>query len=333
MHLRHAMRAVVAGAALAAAALTANAADVADHEAARVALRDRQYTQVVQITGEIARSEPNSALNWYRMAIAAFRTGNVQLAADALSRAERADPSLGFASSPQRVAKLRSDIQQLQPAAAPGIGMAAGTAAADEEIDPGATTAIAAVGQQLTKLQDTMERQLKALDSKVGTVATRQEAAVRASNFERAAWVVGFLLVVLGAAFGIALIFERAARARRQSDLRNISKLPLQDVICVTRDIHALLMQRLQLHGHENSDLFVQMSRLVPALERESGRSRVSLSDLTRGEPLSDVAHPMQARAKVIGKSDPSEVHQAALSRALSTAGLTRPSEPKRLVA
>ena len=84
---------------------------------------------------------------------------------------------------------------------------------------------------------------------------------------------------------------------------------------------HCLALGRRALH------------QLRATLERESGRGRVSLSDLVRGEPLADVTHELQPRAKVIGKSDPAEVHRAALSRALSSAGVSSSQEPKRLVA
>ena len=321
-----------AGIALLAAALSAQAADPAMHEAARAALRSGHYDRVVQLTSEIAKTEPATALNWYRMAIAAHRASDPSLARDALARAERADPSLAFASTPQRVEKLRADIREAMSTAPEATTTAVATPApvvappGAADIDPIATAAAAVVGQQLQGMQQAIDRRLDKISQDLSAVNTNQAAAVKAANWERAVWIVGVLLAILVGAGGFTLILDRAAKARRENDLRKLAELPLQQLIAATRDANALLLQRLERHGHRETDLYTQVARTQPSLERESGRSGVSVSKLTEGKALADVAHPMQAKSKVLGRSDAADVHREATRRALSAAaGESRP--------
>lgn len=128
------------------------------------------------------------------------------------------------------------------------------------------------------------------------------------------------LLAILIGAAGFTLILERAARIRRENDLRKLAELPLQQLITVARDANALLLQRLERHGHRETDLYTQLARAHPSLERESGRSRVSMTEWTDGKVLADVPHTMQQKSKVLGRSDPAELHREAARRALSAA-------------
>lgn len=309
-----------------AAALAAHAADPAMNEAARAALRDGDYARVVQLTSEIAKTEPDAALNWYRMAIAASRSGDPARASEALARAERADPALRFASTPQRVEKLRADIRAALAQASAAIDEAAAAPAptpsvATQEVDPGATASVAIVGQQIQGMQQALDKRLDDIAKELSAVSSNQAAAVRASNWERAAWIIGFLVAIVMCAALIALYMERAARARRQAELRSWAQLPLQQLVALTRDTNALLMQRLERHGHKDTDLFTQLLRSQPALERESGRSPVSIAALTGGKLLADVNHPLQGKAKVLGHSDPGELHRSVAARMVRQPG------------
>lgn len=323
----------VAGAVLlATACVAAQAADPSMNEAARLALRIGQYERVVQLTSEIARTEPGSALNWYRMAIAAARSNDPALASDALSRAERADPTLKFASTPQRVQKLRADIDRALEAAAKAeadVPEATASAAAPArpqaaevtpEVDPAALAAVAGLSQQIQGMQQTLDRRLDGLSRGISAVNANQAVAVKAANWERAAWICGMLLAVLACAGLIAVFMERAAKARREGDLRNLAQLPLPDLIAATRDVAALLAQRLERHGHKETEVFVQLSRCLPSLERETGRARVPLDALTDGAVLADTAQALQPRAKVLGHSDPGELHRQVAARAVESA-------------
>ncbi|MEJ8837699.1 hypothetical protein [Ramlibacter sp. AN1133] len=314
---------LAAGAALAAAMLAAHAADPAQHEAARLALRNAQYDRVVQLTTDIARTEPNAALNWYRMAIAAARTNDVARAADALARAERADPTLRFASTPQRVEKLRADIreglQRPQPAAGTvGAPPLPASPADGSDIDPGAVAAVAAMAQQLQGLQESLDRKLDGLTKGMSQVNANQVAAVHAANWERAAWICGVLMAVLACGGLLALLMERAAKARRQSDLRDLARLPLEELMVATRDAAAILGQRLERHGHKDTELYVQLGRLMQPLERETGRARVDVATMVDGVLLVDAPNPLAEASKVLGRSNPQDLHKQVAQRALA---------------
>lgn len=316
------MRARVARLALALAMMVAGCAGVASaqvvdrNEAARQALRDGQYARAVVLTQQIAASEPESAMNWYRLAIAAVRTGQASLASDALANATRLDPELKFASSRERVEKLHSEIRGLQAAAA------SASAAAPAVVDPDPAAVGTALGQQLGGLQQHLDKRFEGVSSEIAAMRAKQEAAAQGSAAERTAWVVGFVVAVLVAAGMVALILDRAARARRENDLRDLAALPLPQLIAAARDTSSLLLERLQMHGHTQSDLYVQIGRAMPALEREAGRAQTRLSQVTSGQALAGVAHEMLPAAKILGRTSGEDVHSTVLHAQLASRGV-----------
>jgi hypothetical protein len=321
-----------AGVVLFACAMAAQAADPAMNEAARAALRDGNYAKVVQLTAEIAKTEPDAALNWYRLAIAAARMGDPVRAGNALAQAERVDPSLRFASTPQRVEKLRAEIRAalaqgaapadtapapVMVAAGPSPAASASPSASLQEDDPSATAAVAVVGRQLQGMQEKLDQRLDKLAKDLSAVSVNQAAAAKASSWERAAWIVGFLMAIVASAAMIAVYLERSVRARREAQIRNLAQLPLLQLVATTRDANAILLQRLEQHGHKDTDLYAQLVRSQPALERESGKSRVAISPFTNDKLLVDTNRPLQPKAKVLGHSDPGELHRSVAARVL----------------
>jgi tetratricopeptide (TPR) repeat protein len=286
-------------------------------EEARLALRDGNYAKAAKLTSQIAVAEPDSALNWYRLAISSMRSGDPATAMNALTSAEAADPRLTFASSPQRFEALRAEIRDSLP-----------KALASKELDPAAldgtqSGSLDAVTRQLGELGGKIDRVNKSL----GQMSDQQRAQAAASRVERAIWIVGFAAAALLASVLVVLGMDRAARLRRSNDLRDLSSMPLQQLIIASRDTTSILLQRLQTHEHQATEIYSVMQRVLPVLERESGRAVVRVGPLTQGKALADVAHSLGAKAPVLGRSNADVIHKQAVQAALA------PPSPERLAA
>jgi hypothetical protein len=252
------------------------------------------------------------------MAIAAARMGDFPAAARALANAEAADPKRTFASSSARVDKLRADIQA-------GLSRAASGAPAVGEMEQAAlksgTVGIDAIGKDVGDMRTKMD----ALSRQFATASEAQQNAAAAADTERSIWIIGFVTICLACTGGCAALVHRAAIARRESQMRTVSQMPLQDLITFNRDAIAALLQRLQIHGQQQSEIYVTVQRMLPVLERESGRAAVKVPELTKGVALAGPDHDLKAAAPVLGRTSPTDIHQLAVASALAgTAGTAR---------
>lgn len=287
-----------------------------DIEAARIALKEARYAQVITLTQKVAQTNPNVAPNWYRMAIAAVKMGDHALASKSLQTAQSLDPSLSFASTPARVEALQSQItaglDQKDPAAVLEIDAAAIDKKAVEGVQANAS-ALAAIGTQLTNI----EQQIKA-SGESKSVSAPQPPALASGM---AVWIVGFVLLTLMAGGMMLRQLRSRLREIHAAKNRDIAIMPLDDLVTFNRDNSFILMERLRMHGHKDTALYQSLLRSLAALETESGRARVEVSKLSIGVALSDVHHEMTPRAMVLGKDDPHRLHQSAARKALQAVG------------
>lgn len=289
---------------------------VSPAEGARIALAEGDYARVLALTRQAAVTEPTLATNWYRMAIAAARMGEFPTAARALANAEAADPKRTFASSSARVDKLRADIQS-------GLSQAASGAPAAGELEPAGlkstTAGIDAIGKDVVDMRTKMD----ALSRQFAAVSQAQQSATSAADTERSIWIIGFAMMLLACTAGCAALVHRAAIARRESQMRTVSQMPLQDLITFNRDATAALLQRLQIHGQQQSEIYVTVQRMLPVLERESGRAAVKVPELTRGVALAGPDHDLKPAAPVLGRTSSTDIHQLAVATALAGTAAT----------
>lgn len=271
---------------------------------AREALRSGQYRQAIALTREITRVEPLSTLNWYRLAIAAERERDYALAARALHTAERLDPSLSFASSPERVQSLRAAITAGGGSyAAPEPAKAIGADEAPLSPAPAASSVPGAVEPVPVALA-------AQAPSAVPAVAPVGEPAWHGT-------FVAYSLVVLASLVALVAALRRAARQLIRARKVDVATMPLDDLLVHCRDQLALLQQRLDYHGHQDTEIATVLGRLQPAFARECGRSRLSLENFKDDRPLADVKEPLPARIPVLGSSSAEQVHKDAVMQAL----------------
>ena len=336
--LRHAV--VAAGMALC-WGLTWAASPAVTHDQARELLREGKYGQVVAITRQLSLADPSHALNWYRMAIAASRTGEFELASEAIARAQALEPRLTFASTPGHVERLKATIQRGLvgggPAAAvgPTAPAAAGAAPAIATVPP--STAAPGAQQPVFDPQDPLDpaatvaavqatmrevsRKLETLDASVRANArtVEQAQAAWASNTLRdvGPWLVGFLLLVLSGLAWLVVRLRHNLTELRRARADKLATMPLDDIMRYTLDATSTLSERLKLHNHADKDIYVQLQRVLPALERECGRARTDVQAATRGIAVLDTTADLRPKDPLLGHADPRSLHSMAASAAL----------------
>ena len=300
------------------AGAVSHAVGTADLDAqARDALKNAQYRQAISLTREITRVDPQSTLNWYRMAIAAEKERDYALAARALQTAERLDPSLSFASSPERVALLKANIT-----AGGGIIPAQVLARADGAEDDAlqANPAKPAGGNpQNAPVADKGAGGAPAAPAPEGVAAAglALPAAVAPAEPGWTAALVGYSLLLVGVLVALLLAIKKAASSLARRRTVNVATMPLDDFIVHCRDELALLQQRLEYHGHQDTEIAVVLQRLQPAFARECGRSRISLEHFKDDRPLADVKQQLPTRIPVLGPTSAAQVHMDAVQQAL----------------
>ncbi|HWS28256.1 MAG TPA: hypothetical protein VN259_16975 [Xanthomonadales bacterium] len=244
---------------------------------AREALRTGQYQRTLALTREIAQADPLSAQNWYHMAVAAQKESDLTLAARALQTAERLDP-VAFAPGDERVKSLKALIDASSSASAPAASANA----------PAASPAPAPAAARL--------------DSMVPH------------------WIlygISMAVLILAALGVMVRSLAHATREYRRARQVEVATMPLDDLIALCRDNLALLRQRLDYHGHNDTELAALLTRLQPAFARECGRSRLQLEDLKDGRPMADVTHELGTRIPMLGAFGPEQVHKDAVAQAL----------------
>lgn len=296
-------------------------------EQSRLALRDGQYARVIELTQQIAQVDATLPLNWYRMAIAASRSQQYTLAHTAISRAEALDPLLRFATTPGHVERLKANIRAglesdlLAKAQAPALSLVAGSlppGPAGDAADPAATGQ--AVQTALTAVAGKLERLDESVKAATAAAAERDRRAADSAFYRLAPWVVGFVLLGTAVLAGATVYYRRSLQDLRQARADRLAAMPLDDLLRYSTDAASALQQRLKLHNHQDKDLFVQLSRVLPALERESGRSKVDVAKVAGTVPVADTTRELRPKDPVLGQVDPRKLHSSAAAAALGAA-------------
>lgn len=321
-------------------AADANATQATGHaqsrdEDAAVALKERRYDRVIVITKRVALTNPGSASNWYRMAIASARLGDYDVASTALKEAQKIDPSLKFASTPERVSKLQSDINaglntsMPIPAPAPvAIAIAPKPTPlvqptpveSDDQIDPSATRATAAESA-VTAAMEKMETHLTTLEKMVAVLTAGQQSAPSSGSQVQttiAIYATGFAVVSLSFGLLLAYALRKQTTKLQQAKVRDVVTMPLDELITFNRDNSFVLMERLVLHGHKETALYQSLVRSLISLEQESGKSRIDVKSIVNRVALPDTEKTLDPKPMVLGKDDSKHLHQSAASAALA---------------
>lgn len=288
---------VLIGAAMMWMAAMASAANLTADDMAREALKNQDFVHASQYAKQAIAEDGRSALNWYRLSLASFRLGDRRAAADAIRQAKTIDPTLSFASTPSRVEKLEQSIAQMGGILPPDLSTDA--AAGDDAI-----------------------RQELAVMSKAITQASKEVADLRQETSKTAAkntveplHLAMYLALMLASGLMLGFVGDKVIIAYRNWKQKDRSARPLKEVVEELRDDTARLVQRLEIHGHQNTELHSVASKLLPALEREAGRTAVNVRKQTTGVALEDIAVPLQERAPVLGTTSPRDLHKSVTAR------------------
>ena len=270
---------------------------------AREALRKQDYPTAAQYARQSIAEDPSSALNWYRLALASFRLGDKKTASESLQKAKTIDPSLSFASSQDRVLKLEQSISSMEgviPVSAPIEKPSAGFELAVE--DDFLRKEIAVLSQNVIKTNEAvMAMQQEAKKSALQPKTSPIELAAYFAILFVCGGLIGFLWDKVGKWFSSRMRNKRSAR-------------PLQDVVHDLRDDTARLLQRLEIHGHTSTELHAVASRLLPALEREAGRTKIDVRVQTTGIALKDIQGKFKEKAE-LGETSSKAIHQSISQR------------------
>lgn len=295
-----------------------SAAHADDNAAASAALRGGRYETVLALTKRVAISEPASAINWYRMSIAATRLGDTDLGALALTNARLQDPSLSFASTPQRVEALQADIDR-------GVGAAPSVEQLSQDARELFRQEMATAAVPVPAPVPVPDAKLLQLVGSLGEKLDRVESGLGAANkgawHVAQPWIVGFISFCVLLVGGFAVFISRRAKEIRESSekmrLSDVASMPLAKMIAFNRDHTEMLRQRLKHHGRQDTALVQAIGQYLPAVELEAGRVDVSIEVSAPGVMMVDDVEALEAARPVLGLADAGQLHQAALSRAL----------------
>lgn len=306
--------------------ITSASATITVDQQARDALLAKNYPLASDLATQIIRERPESAINWYRLAIASTRMSNKEVAEEALKKAKAIDPTLYFASSPQRVELLERSIQTIGlsrneampppgPLPAGGVGL---TSPVPLMMPPPSLISDDVIQQEVLH-QEMIEIGKSLLKVNESIVNLNKSSA--SEKMTKKKWILyGIGAIALGfigflGGYFIEIIGARARKRLAAKDDRQSSRRPLQEIVETLRDDAARLVQRLEMHGHSKTELYAITARLLPALEREVGRSRVNVPLATKGELLQDMAKRPEQRIADLGNSSPGEAHLAIAKR------------------
>lgn len=235
---------------------------------ARKALEQKQYSQVLAAYQAVPLDRLSDKSH-YRMAIAFLRLGNFSAASDSLKAALKLNPSGSFASSPERVSALKTDIQKgleseavvLAVSAEPVVSIAvASTSVATQSasVPPlGSSTAATVSSPTVAPLEPV------AAAPEPPARKTPVVLAVNEPVADGPVWVpmagVGVALTALVGALYISHKRKNKIVSRMES----------------LRDQVASFLNEMEGAGGNVPDvaLYAPLSKLLPLLEREIGRS------------------------------------------------------------
>jgi hypothetical protein len=294
-----------------------NALLAADLEKSRIALKSSDFPLVITLTQKIAQVDPSIAINWYRMAIAANRSGNMSLADKALQTAKKMDPSLSFASSPARVEKLEADI-------------GAGTASSDvpglekEVVDPGTAASVAVSTVAAKTVSAEMERIASKIDA-IGSRFSQLEDTVKAPQGQvslvrdSAPWAVGFTLLGIAAFSFIAYAMRKQFEKSRAEKIKTVATMPLDELVTLSRDTAFILIERLTTHGHRDTLLYKSLVQALITLEAENGKARLDVKKIVSDTALADTQKEFSPKHMVLSKDLAQSIHATAARSAFKS--------------
>lgn len=288
-------------------------------EQARDALRTQNFPLAVQLTKQILKDDPSSALNWYRLSLSSLRLSDVAMADHAIRKAKLLDPTLSFASSPEKVLKLEQSIasnlraERSLTEIVPGpLGQADNAAAIVQVAQSPAVDD--ALRQELAE----MSKSLAQTNQMVNELHKGTKDSLQLTGAWYIVFIVGMLLIGVLAGYLLDLAKGWMGSKRKSKDNSRQSSLPLQSMIEGLRDDTARLIQRLEIHGHSSSELYTVVTRMLPALERESGRSKVDVRAQTSGLVMKDLNRKLQAKSPVLGDAPAKDIHKMVAQRLVS---------------
>ncbi len=262
------IRAMVIAACLGCAANAANATR-AGEEDARQALAHRQYLRVIEIyKPTLAVGQALGDAAHYRRAIAFNQLGRPLEAWDALTRALAVNPAGTFATTPARLAELRSSIlsnckDKGKPACADAAGSVGGEVQdgkAERTVAPGPREDSAATSPATIASEPDPGPSLHVHAMSMEPRPTRQEP--HASPGTMIGGMLGVQVLVLAGVAWLGWMTYRRDR-RFPAGQQGLERL---------RDDVADMLARLARGRGEKSLLQAQLQLLLPLLEQEAGR-------------------------------------------------------------
>lgn len=261
-------------------------------ESARKALAQGEYARVVDLYAPLLASGRTLAdMSHYRLAIAMQKQGDAPAAWKHLRLALDANPQGSFASSPGRLADLRSSIvascEKLgrpgceEPAAPPALA----------DTDPSATAAKAAASASMPSAAPQAPREgttatiapASALNALGAPAAIVPHETVQANGLAQWAWHLATLLVAVATLLTSGWIAWRNYRRDRRIPEGLDSVEGLRDnVAAFLAGLHATQRGR-------DSALYLPLANLLPLLEREAGRTLYRATGSTKALTAADL--------------------------------------------
>jgi len=242
--------------------------------AIRNAFAERDYARVVVLANEYLKERPNSAINWYRMAIAYSRLGDGKSARFSLDQALRLDPSKSFASSEERVTTLEEQIRQ----------QLAGKTGMVTDVDPAAFE-MKALLQKNAEAMQTLENKIEQLTTQVSTQASTDRAetrkAIEMAGDTRVHRKDATLILGLGAlgalllGFIVPFVFHWLRDMVLDRRRERLGQLSADELLVRVRDDMTRLKDRLIQDRAGKTPLCQIVDKVLPLIEREAGRSRI----------------------------------------------------------
>jgi hypothetical protein len=212
-------------------------------------------------------------------------------------------------------------------------------------IPPGVVAQVATADPSLVKpdaselVQTQIKNLLKAnedLTVQLQKEAARSAGALAEFKLYALAGVGALVVLFLVASFGLFLFLGKLHRLRTdvppqqvtlldaqpssnssQTDRQNVGHVESLDTfVSSLRDDVCALIQRLEIHGHKGSELYLIASKILPQLERAAGRSKVNVMVHANGRELDGASMTFPEISPVLGASSPSQIHEFAVKQA-----------------
>ena len=115
----------------------------------------------------------------------------------------------------------------------------------------------------------------------------------------------------------VTLLDAQPSSSSFETDRQNVSHVESLDTfVSSLRDDVCALVQRLEMHGHKGSELYLIASKSLPHLERAAGRSKINVMLHANGRELDGASMTFPESSPVLGTSSPSQIHEFAVKQA-----------------